>query len=116
MLALLGVAAGVAMVTWLAGWWGVIVAAFVAGVVLHARRGAAWLVALACVVAWGAIIVASSVGGRFAALASAVGGTMGVPAAALVIVTLLFGALLGWSAALLGGELASAIRSPRGEP
>ena len=35
---------GVATLTWLLGWWGVVLAALVAGVLLRHRNGAAWLV------------------------------------------------------------------------
>ena len=65
---LLATALGVALLTWSLGWWGVVVAALVAGAVLWRRRGVAWLVALAAITAWGALILVNSVGGRFAAL------------------------------------------------
>ena len=103
----------VALLTWLVGWWGVVVAALVAGALLHLRRGAAWLVALAAIVAWGALILFNAVGGRFATLSATVAGVMRVPPAVLVIVTLLFGALLAWSAAVLGAELGRLARRDR---
>ena len=105
MIPLLATALGVALLTWSLGWWGVVVAALVAGVALWRRRGVAWLVALATVTAWGALILVNSVGGRFATLASSIAGVMRVPPALLVIVTLLFGALLAWSAAVIGSEI-----------
>ena len=114
MAALLATALAVAMLTWLFGWWGVVIAALVAGAVLQ-RRGAAWLVALAAVVAWGALLAANALGGRFLSLAASIGGVLLVPAVALMIVTLLFCALLAWSAAVVGaeiGRLARARRSP----
>ena len=105
MLALLGTALAVATLTWLLGWWGVVIAALVAGVVLRQRRGVAWLVALAAVVAWVALLAVDAVGGRFSTLAGSVAGVMRVPVPALLLVTLLFGALLGWSAAVVGSEI-----------
>ena len=113
MIPLLVTALGVALLTWSVGWWGVVVAALVAGAVLSRRRGAAWLVALAAVVAWGALILVNSVGGRFPTLASSIAGVMRFPPALLVIVTLLFGALLAWSAAVLGGEIGRLARRER---
>jgi hypothetical protein len=112
-IALLATALGVALLTWSLGWWGVVVASLAAGAVLWRRRGSAWLVALASVVAWGALILVSSVGGRFPTLAASIAGVMRVPAALLVIVTLLFGALLAWSAAVLGSEIARLARRER---
>ena len=113
MLALLATALAVAVLTWLLGWWGVVLAALIAGVLLRARRGAAWLVALAAVVAWVVILAVDTVGGRFAVLATSIGGVMGVPVPALLVVTLLFGALLAWSAAVVGSEIG---RRARGAP
>jgi hypothetical protein len=110
MAALLATALGVAMLTWLLGWWGVVLAALVAGAVLQ-RRGAAWLVALAAVVAWGALLAANALGGRFSSLATSLGGVLRVPAVALMAVTLLFGALLAWSAAVVGVEIGRLARA-----
>ena len=115
MAALLATALGVAMLTWVFGWWGVVIAAFVAGAVLK-RRGAAWLVALAAVVAWGALLAANALGGRFPSLAASIGGVLRVPAVALIVVTLLFGALLAWSAAVVGGEIGRLARTKRQSP
>lgn len=113
MIPLLATALGVALLTWSLGWWGVVVAALVAGAMLSHRRGVHWLVALAAITAWGALILVNSVGGRFATLASSIAGVMRIPAALLVIVTLLFGALLAWSAAVLGSEIGRLARRER---
>jgi hypothetical protein len=110
---LLATALGVALLTWALGWWGVVVAALVAGAALSRRRGVAWLVALAAVTGWGALILVNSVGGRFQTLASSIAGVMRFPPALLVIVTLLFGALLAWSAAVVGSEIAQLSRRER---
>lgn len=112
MAALLATALGVATLTWLLGWWGVVIAALVAGVVLQ-RRGAAWLVALAAVVAWGALLAVDTLGGRFPSLATSIAGVLRVPLVALLVVTLLFAALLAWSAAVLGGEIGRLARAKR---
>ena len=113
MLALLAVAAAIATVTWIVGWWGVAVVALIAGVLLRRRRGVAWLVALAAMVGWGALIVVDVSGGRFSALAASVAGVMRVPVPALLVVTLLFGALLAWSAAVVGSEAGRLARVTR---
>jgi hypothetical protein len=102
---LLVVVAAVAALTWLVGWWAVPFVAVVAGVVLQRWRGVAWLIALAAVVAWSALILADAASGRFGALAAAVGGTLQLPAGVLLTVTLLFAALLAWSAATIGVEI-----------
>jgi len=111
MIALLVTSLAVAALTWLLGWWGVVVGALVAGALLE-RRTAAWLVALAAVVAWCALFLLDAIGGRFATLASSIAGVMRVPAPALVLVALLFAALLAWSAAVVGGAIARSVRAP----
>ena len=104
MLPILATTLAVAALTWLLGWWGVVVAALIAGVLLRRRPGAAWLVALAAMVGWSALILVDMLGGRFSTLAASSSGVMRVPVPALLVVTLLFGALLAWSAAVVGNE------------
>ena len=111
MLALFASSLAVAVLTWLLGWWGVVVAALIAGAVLWQRRSAPWLVALAAVVAWAALIVVDTFGGRFSVLARSLAGVMRAPSAALLVVTLLFGALLAWSAAVVGSEIGRLARA-----
>jgi hypothetical protein len=113
MLALLASTLAIAALTWLFGWWGVVIAALAAGALLHRRAGAAWLVALAAVVAWGALVVVDTLGGRFAVLARSIGGVLRVPAGALLVLTLLFGALLAWSSAVVGAEIGRLARDKR---
>ena len=99
------VAAVLVAATWVAGWWGVPLVAAVVGVLLGTRRGIAGLVALAAVIAWSVLILVDGASGRFGALADVVSRTMQLPAAALLAVTLLFAALLAWSASALGVEI-----------
>ena len=104
------VAAILVAATWIAGWWGVPLVAAVAGVLLCTRRGIAGLVALAAVIAWSLLILVDATSGRFGALARVVGGTLTLPAGALLAVTLLFAALLAWSAAAVGVEIGRVTR------
>jgi hypothetical protein len=91
--------------TWVAGWWGVPLVALVVGALLCTRRGIAGLTALAAVIAWSVLILVDGASGRFGVLAGIVGATLTVPAGVLLTVTLLFAALLAWSAAALGVEI-----------
>ena len=99
------VAAILVAATWVAGWWGVPLVAIVAGALLAARRGIAGLTALAAVIAWSVLILIDGASGRFGVLARVVGATLTLPAGALLMVTLLFAALLAWSAAAVGVEI-----------
>jgi hypothetical protein len=97
--------------TWMLGWWGVVLAALLVGALYWRVRGIAWMTALAAIAAWSTLLVVDAVGGRFGALASAIAGVMRVPAAALVVVTLLFAGLLAWSSAIVGSEVVALVRS-----
>ena len=96
------IALATACVTWVVGWWGVAIVALVAGYLFRRDGGRAWRVALGAAEGWGILLVVDLLGGRFAATASAVAGSMRLPAFALLLVTLLFPALIGWSGATLG--------------
>jgi hypothetical protein len=110
MIALLIVALAMAVLTWMVGWWAVPLVAVAAGAVLWRRRGIAWLIALASAGAWGAIVLVDAARGRLPVLAATLGGLLKVPGALLLAVTLLFAALLAWSAAVIGAELGRFVR------
>ena len=93
------VAAVMAVLTWLIGWWAVpLVAAFVGGV-LYVREGVAWRMALAAALAWALLVMVNATTGRLSVAATTLGGVLRVPGVVLVLITLAFPALLAWSAA-----------------
>src|SRR5438067_758622 len=101
MIFLLIVGTAIAALTWLLGWWGVPLAASIIGYVYFRERGRAWRAAIAAAGAWGALLAADSLLGPFGSVARILGGVLRLPAAALVVLTLVFPALVGWSAATL---------------
>jgi hypothetical protein len=103
------VAAAMAVLTWVMGWWGIVLGAVVVGVAFREQGGGGWRVALAAALSWAALLVIDAVGGPFARLAHTLGGVMGVPAFALIAVTLLFAAGLAWSAATVAAVLAQMV-------
>lgn len=86
---------------WL-GWWAVPFLGAAWGVIAWRTRDAAWSAAMAAVVAWGALLLWTAARGPVGVLAARVGGVLGLPAAALVAVTLLYAAALAWSSATVG--------------
>lgn len=94
----LAFAAGTA---WL-GWWAVPFLGAVWGVIAWRVSDAAWTAAVAAVVAWGGLLLWTAARGPVGVLAERVGGVLGLPAAALVAVTLLYAAALAWSSATVG--------------
>ena len=96
--------------TWVVGWWGLAVVALVAGVVYRAQGGRSAHIALAAVEAWGLLLVIDAVAGPLGRVSTVVAGAMSLPPIALLAATLLFAALLAWSAATVSAEVAQAIQ------
>jgi hypothetical protein len=99
MIFVLFVAAAMAALTWLLGWWGVALAAAIIGVVFRQQGGGGWRVAVAAALAWGALLVLDAATGPLGQLSTTLGGVMRVPGSVLVLLTLAFPALLAWSVA-----------------
>jgi hypothetical protein len=81
------------------GWWGIGLAAFVWG----AWTGRARVVAVAAVCAWGSVLVWTAGSGALGRLIVEMGLVAMVPGWVLVVATLVFPAVLAWSAAVVGG-------------
>ncbi|HSB55213.1 MAG TPA: hypothetical protein VLD58_12695 [Gemmatimonadales bacterium] len=89
------------LATWAAGWWGVLLAGALWGL-LRRRPSVAGLAAGA---AWLSLFALDGPIGAFRRLAARLGGILGVPGWALILVTLLYPILLAWSAARLSRAL-----------
>jgi hypothetical protein len=85
--------------TAVSGWWGIGLAAFVWG----AWTGRARVVAVAAVCAWGSVLVWTAGSGALGRLIAEMGQLAMVPGCVLVVATLVFPAVLAWSAAVVGG-------------
>jgi hypothetical protein len=96
------VAFATALGTWVLGWWAVAIVAIIAGAVTRAQNGRPWRVALGCLGGWALLMLLDTAVGPMRNVATVVSGAMSIPAAALLIATLLFPALIGWSGATLG--------------
>jgi hypothetical protein len=117
-----------ALATWLAGWWGVaLVAAAWGAIGARRRRGLGaegapprWeyarapspsrQAALAAPAAWLLILAWQAAHAPVAALAARLAGVMQLPTPALPLATLLFAALLAWSAAAVAMGVAGLAR------
>lgn len=95
-----------AVATWLLGWWGVAAMALVAGALYPAPNNRPARIALAAAEGWALLLVIDAIAGPLGRVGSVVGGAMSLPPFALLIVTLLFPALLTWSAATVAAEVA----------
>jgi hypothetical protein len=109
--------------TYVATWWGVPALALAYGVLAGSRRGTRAFVpaavAAAAVFAWGGLLAWTAVRGPVAALIAMLASVAGFPAMVFVLLTLLFAALLAWSAATVGlaiGATAARDDAPRRAP
>jgi hypothetical protein len=103
------VSVAMAVLTWVIGWWGIVLGAVVVGFAFRVQGGGGWRVALAAALAWAALLVVDAAGGPFARLAHTLGGVMRVPGPALIAITLLFAAALAWSAATVAALLSGSL-------
>ena len=105
-LSVLVLAAVLAVATLFYGWWTVPVVAFLWGL-LTAR----WLVrsaaaaALAAALAWGVLLAEDAMTGRLGGLGTLFGTIAKLPPALFFLLSIVFPALLAWSAAALGADL-----------
>ncbi len=103
----------VATATWVAGWWAAAIVAIVAGFLYRAEGGRPWRVALGASEGWALLLIIDAFSGPLVHVASTLAGAMALPAPALLLVTLLFPALLGWSGAIVAAELGRWRSQPR---
>jgi len=106
---LLALVAAFAAGTWWLGWWAVPALALAYGLwragtatPRSTRTPGASGVGLAAGLAWGALLASAATAAPIAALAGRLAALMAQPAPALYAATLIFPALLAWSAASLG--------------
>lgn len=102
-----------AVATYAAGWWSVPIIA-IAWALFSKDANRARFAALCAAGGWATLLLLDVAKGPVAAMGLRLGGVMGVPSVVLFLATLLFPALLAWSAAMLvpqrGKEPATAER------
>jgi hypothetical protein len=105
MILIAGVAAAVAVGTWLVGWWAVVPVSIIAGVLYRDEGGRSLRVAAAAAIGWALLLAIDAVAGPIGLLTTLLGGTIGIPGPVLLVVTLVFPAVLAWSSATAAAEL-----------
>jgi hypothetical protein len=105
MIFVLFVAGATAALTWLLGWWGVVLGAAIVGFVFYEVGGGGWRTACAAALAWGLLLLIDTVVGPIGVVSRTLGGVMRMPGFALVLLTLAFPAALAWSVATVVAEL-----------
>lgn len=96
-----------AVTTYAFGWWAVPLLAFAWAAFVHTRRPV--LFATVCAAsAWAAMLLNDAARGPVNTVGDRFGGVLGIPSIALIGITILFAALLAWSASCVG----AAVRKP----
>jgi hypothetical protein len=98
-------AAALAAGTWAGGWTAVPLVAFLFGAWRREDSRAPLVAAVAAPAAWGALLAIAAARAPVLSVAERVGGLAGIPGVAVVALSLLFAAGLGWSAAETGRAL-----------
>lgn len=101
-----------AVATYALGWWTVPVIAAVWALISRDRRAPS-LTALCAAGGWATLLLLDAAKGPVGNMASRLGGVMGIPPAMLYAVTLLFPALLAWTAATIVSRAASPSSGPQ---
>ncbi len=98
-------ALAMAALTWLVGWWGILLVSIGWGLVAERHTKPASTVAMAAMLAWSALLLLTAMQGPVWMLSGTLAGIFGLPAVVLLIVTVMFPGLLALSSAALTGEL-----------
>ncbi|HSJ63160.1 MAG TPA: hypothetical protein VK922_04540 [Gemmatimonadaceae bacterium] len=98
-------AAALAIATWLGGWTGVPLVAFLWGAWRRDDPSASLVAGIAAPAAWVAVLAAAALSAPVLAVADRVGGLAGLPGPLVVLVMLVFAGGLAWSAAEVGSAL-----------
>jgi hypothetical protein len=97
-----------AVTTYAFGWWAVPLLGFSWAAFVHTRRPI--LFATICAAsAWAAMLLNDAARGPVTAVGDRFGGILGIPSIALIAITILFAALLAWSASCVGSSVRKAL-------
>jgi hypothetical protein len=99
-----------AVTTYAFGWWAVPLLAFLWAAFVHTRRPI--LFATICAAsAWAAMLLNDAARGPVNEVGARFGGILGIPSVALIAITIVFAALLAWSASCVGATVRKALFS-----
>ena len=98
------VAEAFAVATYALGWWAVPLVALVCGLVIRPEGSPVLFPTVGASAGWLTLLLIDAARGPLGEVATRFGGVVGFPPVALVVITLLFPALLAWSAAFIGAE------------
>jgi hypothetical protein len=108
------IAEAFSVATYALGWWAVPLVALLCGLTINPHGKPVVYATLGAAAGWLMLLLLDAARGPLGEVASRFGGVMGFPPAALVVTTLLFPALLAWSASSIGAAVRRKIVRERG--
>src|SRR5260221_12307602 len=87
-----------AVATYAVGWWAIPLVALVCGLVMNPEGRPIYYSTICAAAGWLSLLLLDAARGPLGEVASRFGGVVGFPPAALIVTTLIFPALLAWSA------------------
>lgn len=97
--------------TFALGWWAVPLLAFLWAVFVGTRSRPVFFATICATAAWCGILLLDAARGPLVAVAERFGGVFGFRPIVLMVVTILFPALLGWSASSVGSAIRGVLSS-----
>ena len=94
-----------AVATYASGWWAIPLVALVCGLVMNREGRPIYYSTICAAAGWLSLLLLDAARGPLGEVASRFGGVLGFPPAALILTTLIFPALLAWSASALGAVI-----------
>jgi hypothetical protein len=91
-----------AVATYAFGWWAIALLALICGLVMNREGRPVYYATICAAAGWLSLLLLDAARGPLGEVAVRFAGVMGFPPAALIATTLLFPALLAWSASSVG--------------
>ena len=105
---------GFAVATFALGWWAIPVVALICGLLMNREGRPIYYSTICSAAGWLSLLLLDAARGPLGEVAVRFAGVMGFPPAALFLTTLLFPALLAWSASSVGTVIRARFYSTRG--
>ena len=102
-----------AVATFAVGWWAIPLVAIICGLAMNPEGRPIYYATICAATGWLSLLLLDAARGPLGELASRFAGVMGFPPIALIVTTLLFPALLAWSASSVGAVIRAKVFGTR---
>jgi hypothetical protein len=102
-----------AVATYAVGWWAIPLVALACGLAMNPEGRPIYYSTICAAAGWLSLLLLDAARGPLGELAARFGGVMGFPPVALIVTTLIFPALLAWSASSVGAVIRAKVFGAR---